>query len=198
MTILMDDKTLKITKYETVYKFETGIDNIEFLIPQLYKDKNIAEMSCIALVLLDNEKERKGLYKFVDYEEELYKNRLKAVIPITSTITKNVGIVSVWLMFVKKNPEDTKYADSVLETDNVIFYVYDNGSEASSSEEKFDEIWDHTSIDELESDINNLSEKLDNKADTVLIDENNILTLKSGDNILCSVQLRDDVTWEEL
>lgn len=198
MTILLDDeKCLKITKHSTIYKFETGIDNIKILLPQKYKDILLSELTCVVLV----KKSNKGLFKYMKYKQELYKDRLCVELPITSTLTKEVGDISLWIMLIKRNEENPTLAKNVLQTNSVIFSITDNGSESSSSEEKFDEVWEHVNSDEIYDKINNLSDKVknisDTKADKLTLDDNNNLVLKSGDSVLATIKLTDDVVWEE-
>ena len=180
--IFKDNKELMRTVSKPIYKYETGVDEIKILIPPEYQD-----MSCVIQCLLPDQET--GLYKYCNYAEELYKERLVVTIPITSAVTKHVGEIKIWLLFLKKNADDPNIADSVLKSSMSTFKVFDNGSLDSQSEEGFDEIWTHSSIDELRDEI-------DDKADTIEV-YGNQLQLKSGDTILNTVMLSDDVTWKE-
>lgn len=197
MYILMDEnKHLLITKRDMIYKYETGVNTINILIPEFYQKIPMSDFLPIILVKLGTDSE-KGLYKYMDYSDELYKDRFYQLqIPITTTLTKQDWNIEMWLLFIKKNEEDFNLADKVLETSSVNFEVVDNGSQASSSEESFDEIWVHGDETHLEKEIKELQTELKGKADNISVDENNILTLKSGDEILVSVQLNNDVIWE--
>lgn len=195
MIFLMQDKNLIMTKRNFIYKFETGVDEIKFLIPQTYNNVDISETSCIVQCVLPN---KKGLYKVCQYEDELYKDKLTISVPVTTTITRSVGDepfanIDLFLMFVKPNPDNPRYALNVLKTAKGTFQVINNGSIDSESEETFDEIWEHSSMDDINNKLDELSH---DKADGMTL-INGVLNLQSGETVLSSIQLPDDVTWEE-
>lgn len=178
-----------------VYKFETGVEDIKFLIPQEFNGIDISETICIVQCLLP---EAKGLYKVCEYDEELYKDRLTVTVPVTTTITKSVGDnesadVKLFLMFIQAQEEDPSIAKTVLKTSHGRFEILNNGSLDSASESDFDEIWEHSSIDDLKNKVDELDK---GKGDNITL-SGNVIELKSGDDILSTIELPDDVTWEE-
>ena len=180
--IFKDNKELMRTVSEPVYKFETGADEIKILIPPKYQD-----MECVIQCLLPDSET--GLYKYCDYAEELYKERLMVTVPITYSITQIVGEVKIWVMLLKRNPDNVDISDMVIKSSASTFEVKDNESLDSQSEYHFDEIWTHSGMTELRREI-------EDKADTINV-VGNELQLKAGDTVLNTVVLSDDVTWKE-
>ena len=206
MLFLMNGKELRRTgKKNPIYKYETGVDNIKILIPETYKNINMNELNCVLqietpeiAVLEDGSKKPVGYYKYCPYEEEgMYTGYLNVSVPITTSITKTDGIFTMWLLFILNDEEDPSIAKYVLKTNSATFEVTDNKSLDSVNELAFDEIWEHTSVDVLNYNVKLLVDEVDSKADTIDIVDNKIV-LKSGDSVLTSVKLTDDVVWKEL
>jgi len=195
MIILMNDfKDLLITKKHPIYKYETSVDDIKVLIPQVYNGTNMRDLECIVQCVLPNTNE--GLYKYCNYNDELYKERLCVEIPITTSLTKEVGNVLFWLLFIKRNEEDESLADYVLKTNNCTIAIHDTKSPDSLTETSFDEMWQHTTETTLIETVNVLSEQVQSKADNVVIRDGNI-ALMSGDTVIDSDPLPTGVTWKE-
>ena len=206
MLFLMNGKELRRTgKKNPIYKYETGVDNIKILIPEKYNDISMNELNCVLqietpeLTVLDNGTVKPvGYYKYCPYDEEsMYDGYLNVSVPITTSITKTQGAFTMWLLFILNDEENPEIAKYVLKTDSTNFEVLDNNSLDSVNELIFDEIWEHTTVDVLNHNVQTLSEAVENKADSIDIVDNEIV-LKSGDSILTSVKLNDDVAWKEL
>lgn len=164
MVFLMQGKRLLRTSSSTIYKFETGVDNMIFIIPKIYNGINIESLKCAITVEHYSEEKEKNVfeYAFRNYDEIPYKeNYLSITIPITTTLTKSEGYVNVWLMFLKENEEDSTHADCVFKTSSSNFYVNDNGSYSSTSEISFDEVWTHTNMDSLNDTIEQLQKQVE-------------------------------------
>lgn len=206
MLFLMNGKELRRTgKKNPIYKYETGVDNIKILIPEKYNDISMNELNCVLqietpeMTVLDNGAVKPvGYYKYCPYDEEsMYDGYLNVSVPITTSITKTDGVFTMWLLFILNDEENPEIAKYVLKTDSTNFEVLDNNSLDSVNELIFDEIWEHTTVDVLNHNVQTLSEAVENKADSIDIVDNEIV-LKSGDSVLTSVKLNDDVAWKEL
>lgn len=195
MIILMNDfKDLLITKKKPIYKYETSVDNIKILIPQIYNEINMRDLQCVVQCLLPNNKE--GLYKYCNYNIELYKERLCVEVPITTSLSKEEGCILLWLLFIKRNEENESLADYVLKTNNCIIVVNDSKSPDSLTESSFDEVWQHTTESTLIETVNVLSEQVHSKADNLVISDGNIY-LMSDDTVIDSDAIPSGVIWKE-
>lgn len=206
MLFLMNGKELRRTgKKHPIYKYETGVDNIKVLIPETYNDVELRNLNCVLQIetpemTADENGNLKhvGYYKYCPYDDEsIYERYLNITVPITTSLTKNDGMCTMWLLFILNDEEDASKAKYVLKTDSVNFEVLDNKSPDAVNELHFDEIWEHTTVDVLNHNVQTLSEVVEAKADTIEL-VNNEIVLKSGDSVLTSVKLTDDVAWKEL
>lgn len=192
MTILFTiNKRLIITQNDSIYKFETG-NNIKILFPTYIDDTDISQLECIPILSLPDGKT--VLYKIYNFNKELYKNHLKITIPITTTLTKNAGVINLWVVLRKKNELDDTKADIIIQSSSTSFNILDNGAICNLTETNFDEIWNHTSLDSINEKLNKIE---NDKADSIEIN-NGIIELKSQNKIISSIALPDDVIWEDL
>ena len=115
MIFILRDKNLVRTVNHPVFRFETGADELVFIIPEKYRNTDLSE--CIPVVEVnlpcDEEGNTEFFYTNWKYDETPYKEGfLSLTIPINSQLTQFAGTVDVWLMFVKVGkPEDETPSD---------------------------------------------------------------------------------------
>ena len=185
-TILMNnDKSLIASVRTTIYQRENLVDKIQFLCPQKYDDVNLADyVAVLKYVDQGNELHFEVLAK----DSELYKNRLRYILPVDTKLTRFAGNVSVRILFVQDisynsllNPV-LKTGDNIITItkDETIIYSPDVAASVSVLQNRVTS--NEKSIDELKS----------GKADNISYDnKSNQLSLKSGDIVLGTATLED-------
>ena len=104
ITILVNkDKTLQKTKYRTIYEKENRADTIQFLIDKDFFEY-IEDCNIMLQVLLPYPDEEHGTdvtgkMRYMEIEPELYKDRYRMTLPITTVLTQKPGEIVMWLMF---------------------------------------------------------------------------------------------------
>ena len=105
-TIVMNkNKELVITKSAVLYQRENLVDKIQILIPQTYNDVALADwIATIKYVDQANIPHAEILVK----DEELYKDRLRYVLPVDTSLTKFSGDVIIRITLSKLDLESKK------------------------------------------------------------------------------------------
>ena len=118
-TIIMNkDKSLQATKVTTIYQRENLVDKIQFLFPQQYNEFDFT--SCTATL------------KYVDQvnvphaeilrqDEELYKDRVRFLLPVDTDLTKYSGEITIRITCSKIDMENQK--QYVLHTGEIVISV---------------------------------------------------------------------------
>ena len=122
-TILMqDDKNLIATSRTTLRQYESLVDKIQFIIPQMYGDINFfTDDYQIVLKYVDQANIPHTV--FLDKEDELYKeNYIKCVLPVGIELTKFAGNITMYISILCVNTEDETKAE-VLHTNGITISI---------------------------------------------------------------------------
>ena len=195
-TILVNlDKTLEKTSFRTIYQKESRIDEIQFLIDSKLLGEDIQKNYKIILqaILPIEDKEHNSpttnKMRYMDLEEDLYKNRYRTLLPITTTLTEATGDVTLWLLiFDMTDTEKIK----LLKTSPVTINIKPSSSTGSSELEDndFDNI-----LTNLQNEVEDIKKnKIDKKVDYNEKD-NTILFYSNGEPIGNPIKLDDEITW---
>ena len=109
--LIKEDKSLVSTKLRRIYEGENRVDEIQFLFDQDFfecLDDNCKALLQVILPYPDEEAgtPTTGKMRYMDFDEELYKNRYRTTLPINSILTKKAGDVVFWFMLWDlSNPE---------------------------------------------------------------------------------------------
>lgn len=195
-TILVNlDKTLEKTSFRTIYQKESRIDEIQFLIDSKLLGEDIQKNYKIILqaILPIEDKEHNSpttnKMRYMDLEEDLYKNKYRTLLPITTTLTEATGDVTLWLLiFDMTNTEKIK----LLKTSPVTINIKPSSSTGSSELEDndFDNI-----LTNLQNEVEDIKKnKIDKKFD-YNEEDNTILFYSNGEPIGNPIKLDDEITW---
>ena len=195
-TILVNlDKTLEKTSFRTIYQKESRIDEIQFLIDSKLLGEDIQKNYKIILqaILPIEDKEHNSpttnKMRYMDLEEDLYKNKYRTLLPITTTLTEATGDVTLWLLiFDMTNTEKIK----LLKTSPVTINIKPSSSTGSSELEDndFDNI-----LTNLQNEVEGIKKnKIDKKFD-YNEEDNTILFYSNGEPIGNPIKLDDEITW---
>lgn len=195
-TILVNlDKTLEKTSFRAIYQKESRIDEIQFLIDSKLLGEDIQKNYKIMLqaILPIEDKEHNSpttnKMRYMDLEEDLYKNKYRTLLPITTTLTEAIGDVTLWLLiFDMTNTEKIK----LLKTSPVTINIKPSSSTGSSELEDndFDNI-----LTNLQNEVEDIKKnKIDKKFD-YNEEDNTILFYSNGEPIGNPIKLDDEITW---
>ena len=195
-TILVNlDKTLEKTFFRTIYQKESRIDEIQFLIDSKLLGEDIQKNYKIILqaILPIEDKEHNSpttnKMRYMDLEEDLYKNRYRTLLPITTTLTEAIGDVTLWLLiFDMTDTEKIK----LLKTSPITINIKPSSSTGSSELEDndFDNI-----LTNLQNEVEDIKKnKIDKKFD-YNEEDNTILFYSNGEPIGNPIKLDDEITW---
>lgn len=183
-TILLNaDKELITTRRIPIFVGEKNVDKFKIIIPIDYEDR----VPTLQMILPDG---KTGKIKVCEYEPEIYKDRFYVInVDIVSELTQYPGYINMWLIFFGTTQEKTSKT-SQLEVEIIDHEGFSVIEPDTPSEDIVQQ------ITELQIAVNSLRE---NKGDTVKFDEDtNTLQLMSGETVLSTCEIPDDVTWSEL
>lgn len=182
--ILMNkDKELITTIPSPVYQGEYNSTKLKFIIPKIY----INLIPTLQIILPNNT----GKIRICTFDEGLYKdNWLTITIPVVAALTKYAGNSQLWISFLSQDGQETTVKTSFGE-----LKIIEHKGYSDIVDNEFED------INTITQDITELKvavKTLENTKATSIKLENNNLCLVSGDNLLSTVELPDDVTWEML
>ena len=194
-TILVNfDKTLEKTSFRDIYQKESRIDEIQFLIDSNLLEEDISNYRIILQAILPIEDKEHNSpttnkMRYMDLEEDLYKNRYRTLLPITTTLTEAIGDVTLWLLiFDTTDTEKIK----LLKTNPVTINIKPSSSTGSSELEDND--FDNV-LTNLQNEIEDIKKnKIDKKFD-YNEEDNTILFYSNGEPIGNPIKLDDEITW---
>lgn len=185
-TILMqDDKNLIATSRTTLRQYESLVDKIQFIIPQMYGDINFFTDD-YQIVLKYVDQANIPYTVFLDKEDKLYKeNYIKCVLPVGIELTKFAGNITMYISILCVNTEDETKAE-VLHTNGITISItpLDDiyGFSPNESFQKMDQ-----EILKLQAAIKAntiLAEAIDqNKADDLSYEDNTLSLMANGKKI---------------
>ena len=118
-TILMNqDKSLTTSLRTTIYQGENLADSIQFLFPEYYETVNLSE--CVA-VLKYIDQANIFHSEILARDSELYKGKVRCLLPVDSKLTQFAGNISVKISFVKIGDDST--LQELLKTGSTIITV---------------------------------------------------------------------------
>lgn len=194
-TILVNlDKTLEKTSFRTIYQKESRADEIQFLIDSNLLGEDISNYRIMLQAILpiedkDTDSSTTNKMRYMDLEKDLYKNKYRTLLPITTTLTEATGSVILWLLiFDMTNTEQVK----LLKTSSTTIDI--KPSNSASSSELEDKDFDNVLTD-LQNEIEDIKKnKIDKKFDYNEKD-NTILFYSNGEPIGDAIKLDDEVIW---
>ena len=194
-TILVNlDKTLEKTSFRSIYQKESRTDEIQFLIDSDLLGEEIQNYKIILQAILpikdeEHNSSTTNKMRYMDLEKDLYKNKYRTLLPITTTLTEATGDVILWLLiFDMTDTEKIK----LLKTSPVIINIKPSSPTGSSELEDndFDNV--HTNLQNEIEDIK--KNKIDKKFD-YNEEDNTILFYSNGEPIGNAIKLDDEITW---
>lgn len=185
--VMQDNKDLIATIKTKIYEKETGVDIIRFLIPQMYENIQLSNLSAILKYQLPN-----GTFKAeeLQLEEEFYKNYLDYRIKVTSNLTSEYGTIILRISFIK-----TEEQVEVLHTGNIIVNIYQ-----IENEYQFDD-GNLEIIDQKILELNEIANKLEmEKADDIEIIDDDLWLTSNGEKIGTPIPSEEfaPIEWEEI
>lgn len=155
--ILRKDKTLTKTTFRDFYQSEHYSDKIQFLLDADFMDDDVTTYTITLFVTLPKPDETTGELvtnraKYLTIDEELYKEKYRIELPVTITLTENVGDVLFWLQFTKQE-EDGSVKLHKTETTSISIV---SGGQGANTELEDSESYDV--LTQLQEEIANLKE----------------------------------------
>ena len=194
-TILVNlDKTLEKTSFRSIYQKESRTDEIQFLIDSDLLGEEIQNYKIILQAILpikdeEHNSSTTNKMRYMDLEKDLYKNKYRTLLPITTTLTEATGDVILWLLiFDMTDTEKIK----LLKTSPVIINIKPSSPTGSSELEDndFDNI-----LTNLQNEVEDIKKnKIDKKFD-YNEEDNTILFYSNGEPIGNAIKLDDEITW---
>lgn len=139
-TILVkQDKTIVASKFRDIYEGENNADEIQFIFDKSYFE-NITNYSLMMHIIFPYEDQKTGestTYEIrnIEVDDELYKNKYRAVVSITDDFTACSGEIQIW--FTVKNLDIPNVG--ITKTDTYSFMVLPNRN-TSKDKNIFDSI----------------------------------------------------------
>jgi len=119
--ILNKDKSLIASIRTTLYQHESLVDKIQFLLPQNYEDIDIYNGNYTVIVkYLDQANVVQS--EILEKDDDLYKDYVRFVFPVTSKLTRFAGDVKIWLSIIGINTDDSIKSE-VLHTDGLAIKI---------------------------------------------------------------------------
>lgn len=194
-TILVNlDKTLEKTFFRSIYQKESRTDEIQFLIDSDLLGEEIQNYKIILQAILpikdeEHDSPTTNKMRYMELEKDLYKNKYRTLLPITTTLTEATGDVILWLLiFDMTDTEKIK----LLKTSPVIINI--KPSSPTGSSELEDNDFDNV-LTNLQNEIEDIKKnKIDKKFD-YNEEDNTILFYSNGEPIGNAIKLDDEITW---
>ena len=195
ITILIKkDKTLIKTKSRPIYEKENRADTIQFLIDKDFFEY-IEDCNIMLQVLLPYPDEEHGTdvtgkMRYMEIEPELYKDRYRMTLPITTVLTKAPGEVIMWFIF--SNTTDT----------NNVIYIKTNSTKIeitptrSSSSTEIDDDESYDVLTQIQQDINKLQKDKMDKYFEYNEEDSTIQFFSNGEPCGSPIKIDDEVSWK--
>lgn len=194
--LIKEDKTLVGTQLRTIFEGENRADEIQFLFDQNFFDGIDDNYKALLQVILPYPDETAGTpttgkMRYMEFDEELYKERYRTTLPINSILTKKAGNVVFWFMLWNlADPDHIR----MIKTEPYTLVVNPNLQGTSSI---IDEDESYDILTSIQEDINELKHvKIDKDFD---YDEENqtIQFYVNGVPYGKPVQLDTEVSWRD-
>ena len=195
ITILVNkDKTLQKTKYRNIYEKENRADTIQFLIDKDFFEY-IEDCNIMLQVLLPYPDEEHGTdvtgkMRYMEIEPELYKDRYRMTLPITTVLTKEPGEVIMWFIF--SNTTDPNNVIYIKTSSTKIEITPTKNS--SSTEISDDESYDV--LTKMQQDINQLQMNKMDKYFEYNEEDSTIQFFSNGAPCGSPIKIDDEISWK--
>lgn len=195
ITILIKkDKTLHKTKYRVIYEKENRADTIQFLIDKDFFEY-IEDCNIMLQVLLPYPDEEHGTdvtgkMRYMEIEPELYKDRYRMTLPITTVLTKESGEVVMWFIFSNTtDPNNVIY----IKTNSIKIEITPTRN-SSSTEIDDDESYDV--LTQIQQDINQLQKDKMDKYFEYNEEDSTIQFFSDGEPCGGPIKIDDEISWK--
>lgn len=193
--LIKDDKSLVKTVSRPIHEGENRVDEIQFLFgdnlfPNFTKD--IVVMLQAILPYPDEEAgtDTTGKMRYMEIDEELYKEKYRMELPITSVLTKAAGDVIFWFMFFDvSDPEHIV----LLKTDSTTIRIDASLKDSSSA---FDDDKTYDVLATLQRDVEELKKSRMDKVFEYNEDDQTIQFYSNGNKCGEPVRLDTEVSWK--
>ena len=195
ITILIKkDKTLKKTKYRVIYEKENRADTIQFLIDKDFFEY-IEDCNIMLQVLLPYPDEEHGTdvtgkMRYMEIESELYKDRYRMTLPITTVLTKAPGEVIMWFMFFNTTDPNNII---LIKTDSTKIEITPTNN-SSSIEIDDDESYDV--LTKMQQDIDQLQMNKMDKYFEYNEEDSTIQFFSNGAPCGSPIKIDDEISWK--
>ena len=195
ITILIKkDKTLIKTKSRPIYEKENRADTIQFLIDKDFFEY-IEDCNIMLQVLLPYPDEEHGTdvtvkMRYMEIEPELYKDRYRMTLPITTVLTKAPGEVVMWFMFFNTTDPNNVI---LIKTDSTKIEITPTRN-SSSTEIDDDESYDV--LTQMQQDINQLQKDKMDKYFEYNEEDSTIQFFSNGEPCGSPIKIDDEVSWK--
>lgn len=97
--LICDDNSMMTTKRERIMQRSKLVDNLQFLVPQFYNERDMSTYTVQLEYVLPCS--RKYCTEILELSNEMYKDHLKYLLPFDTKLTSESGSIEVQLTFVK-------------------------------------------------------------------------------------------------
>ena len=195
ITILIKkDKTLIKTKSRPIYEKENRADTIQFLIDKDFFEY-IEDCNIMLQVLLPYPDEEHGTdvtgkMRYMEIESELYKDRYRMTLPITTVLTKAPGEVIMWFMFFNTTDPNNII---LIKTDSTKIEITPTNN-SSSIEIDDDESYDV--LTKMQQDIDQLQMNKMDKYFEYNEEDSTIQFFSNGAPCGSPIKIDDEISWK--
>ena len=195
ITILIKkDKTLIKTKTRPIYEKENRADTIQFLIDKDFFEY-IEDCNIMLQVLLPYPDEEHGTdttgkMRYMEIEPELYKDRYRMTLPITTVLTKEPGEVVIWFMFFNTTDPNNVI---LIKTDSTKIEITPTRN-SSSTEIDDDESYDV--LTQMQQDIDQLQKDKMDKYFEYNKEDSTIQFFSNGEPCGSPIKIDDEISWK--
>lgn len=194
ITALIDsNKHMLITKNRPIYKKENYADIVQFLIDKDFfeytSDCNI--MLQVLLPYTDDNGKQVGKMKYMQLDDDLYKNKYRTTLPITTTLTKECGDVEMWFLFF--NTTDSENI-KLIKTDSVLLTINDSTNTSTSDLDDGNDEFD--GLIALQKEVDSLKENKLDKYFDYNEEDSTIQFYVNGQPYGSPIKMDNEVSWQ--
>lgn len=195
ITILINkDKSLQITKSRPIYQKENRADIIQFLIDKDFfehiDDCNIMLQVLLPIPDLEHGTNKTGKMRYMEIEPELYKDKYRMILPVTTVLTENPGEINMWLMFFNTT-DPTNIILIKTDSTKINIIPTDNSSSVEISD---DETYDV--LTKMQQDIDQLQENKMDKYFEYNEEDSTIQFFSNGSPMGSPIKIDDEISWK--
>lgn len=195
ITILIKkDKTLIKTKSRPIYEKENRADAIQFLIDKDFFGyiENCNIMLQVLLPYPDEEHgtDTTGKMRYMEIEPELYKDRYRMILPITTVLTQAPGEVIMWFMFFNTTDPNNIILIKTGSTKIEIIPTRNSSSTEIDDDESYDV------LTQMQQDIKQLQKDKMDKYFEYNEEDSTIQFFSNGEPCGSPIKIDDEISWK--